>query len=73
MRFTLLGKTLIMALFFHSAQQSVEAQNNGLRGTFVTKVVDEYSNLHMLSPMPYPLLGEGVETPPDNEDSENSG
>eukprot|EP00957_Ditylum_brightwellii_P005867 445446-Ditylum_brightwellii.AAC.1 len=62
-----------MALFFHSAQQSVEAQNDGLLGTSVTKVVDEYSNLLVLSSMPYPLLGEGVEMPPDNEDTENSG
>eukprot|EP00957_Ditylum_brightwellii_P042297 3203225-Ditylum_brightwellii.AAC.1 len=72
MRFTFLGKTLIVALSFHSAQQSVKVQNNGLCGTSVTKAVDEYSDLRMLLSMPYPLLGEGVEMPPDNEDSENS-
>mmetsp|Transcript_18733 Transcript_18733/g.27066 ORF Transcript_18733/g.27066 Transcript_18733/m.27066 type:complete len:365 (+) Transcript_18733:588-1682(+) len=73
MRFTSVGKTLIMVLFFHPAQQSVEAQNDGLRGMSMTKVEDEYPDLRMLLSMPYPFLGEGAETPPDNEDSEDSG
>jgi len=72
MTFSLFRNTLIMALFLYSAQQAVEAQNNGLRGTSVTQTLDEYPDLRMLSSTPYPLLGEGVETPADNEDSEDS-
>jgi len=70
------GKALIMALFFRAAQQSVEAQSNGLRGTPATKIIDEYPDLpplRMLSSVPYPFLEEEVETPADIEDSEDSG
>jgi len=70
------GKALIMALFFHAAQQSVEAQSNGLRGTPAPKIIDEYPDLpplRMLSSVPYPFLEEEVETPADNEVSEDSG
>eukprot|EP00957_Ditylum_brightwellii_P209763 15363138-Ditylum_brightwellii.AAC.1 len=61
-----------MVLFFHPAQQSVEAQSDGICGTSMTKIEDEYPDLHMLLSMPYPLLRERAETPPDNEDSEDS-